>query len=252
MAKIIDLQRPDLKVILTETSTTVVTLEGGLDQITPTSLTVDTAVSGFGGLDTGSLANDTIYYLYIVYSTLVPGLVMSLSSSTPTGFTDYMKIGILSTNSTGDISVEPLFGQSTFINGIAGLGATDTNVVKFSTTIQRQTGSGLYNLDTTTALGTRVIILKNNLRIAMHAAAGFNTNTYQNITLNGITYGATTAMDFNYSVTTTASGVNAVGILKKDDILRFVRSANNPSGTGTLTIEASDLQGINNNRIRHW
>lgn len=68
----------------------------GGQQYTPTStMTLSTATTGFNGLDTGSIAANTLYYVYVVLSGGVPGLVMSLASPTtgPTGFTSWQNVG---------------------------------------------------------------------------------------------------------------------------------------------------------------
>lgn len=90
------------------TSTTVVTLNPpasganlltiGGKQYAFTSKTLSTATSGFGGIDTGVIAISSFYYVYAVVSAGVPGLVASLSSSAPTGFTSYKKVGAFYTN----------------------------------------------------------------------------------------------------------------------------------------------------------
>lgn len=56
-------------------------------------LTMDFDSTGVGGLDTGSRAADTLYYLYVVISGGVPGLIASINSSSPTGFTFATQVG---------------------------------------------------------------------------------------------------------------------------------------------------------------
>ena len=62
------------------------------------SQTLNTATSGAGGLDTGSLAASTWYYVYAIYNpaTTTPGVLMSLSATAPTlpsGYTFSSLIG---------------------------------------------------------------------------------------------------------------------------------------------------------------
>lgn len=81
------------------------------------ALTLNTGTSGIGGLDTGSIANNTLYYVYLVVNgSNVPGLVMSTSSSAPTGFTRYKYIGKTKTffGSTSLVDVNPLFVGNSF------------------------------------------------------------------------------------------------------------------------------------------
>lgn len=56
------------------------------------SLTLDSTVSGAGGLDTGSPAINTLYYVYIIYNGTTVSAIMSLSVTAPalpTGYTYY-------------------------------------------------------------------------------------------------------------------------------------------------------------------
>jgi len=57
----------------------------------PSTITVDITNSGLNGLDTGSVSNDTWYYLYVISNyTTVAGL-FSLSASNPTMPSGYVK-----------------------------------------------------------------------------------------------------------------------------------------------------------------
>ena len=62
-------------------------------------LTLDTATD----IDTGAIANDTIYYVYAVVVTGVVSLKYSLSSSAPTGYSAYRKIGAFQTDGSAEI-----------------------------------------------------------------------------------------------------------------------------------------------------
>lgn len=72
----------------------------GGQQFVTSALTVSTATSGFGGLDTGAIAASTLYYIYLVYNGTSVGGVLSLSSSAPTGFATYKQIGQFTTDSS--------------------------------------------------------------------------------------------------------------------------------------------------------
>jgi len=66
------------------------------------SLTVDASVSGAGGLDTGTVATTTWYYLWIIYNptTAITKGLFSLSNTAPTlpsGYTYYARVGAIYT-----------------------------------------------------------------------------------------------------------------------------------------------------------
>jgi hypothetical protein len=65
------------------------------------ALILSTASTGLGGLDTGSLAANTLYYVYAAVSANVVGLVASVNapSTGPTGFTQWRQIGSFRTQS---------------------------------------------------------------------------------------------------------------------------------------------------------
>ena len=54
-------------------------------------------------IDTGSVSNDTIYYVYAVVSFGIVSLKYSLSNETPTGFDAYRKIGAFQTDGIAEI-----------------------------------------------------------------------------------------------------------------------------------------------------
>ena len=90
---------------LTVSSTTQLTLVGrtvvrlgGLFKVLD-SPTLSTAVTGIGGLDTGTIAASTFYYVYAVSNGTAHGIVASTSNQLPTGFTRYKKVGAFYTNS---------------------------------------------------------------------------------------------------------------------------------------------------------
>lgn len=68
---------------------------------------VNTGVSGIGGLDTGSVAADTWYYVWLCAGTTGVGAVISTSSSAPTlpsGYDDYKRrIGAVRTDGSSDL-----------------------------------------------------------------------------------------------------------------------------------------------------
>lgn len=67
------------------------------------TLFCSTATTGAGGLDTGVVANSTLYYVYMVLSAGTSALVASTSAISPTGFPVYRKVGAFYTSTTGTI-----------------------------------------------------------------------------------------------------------------------------------------------------
>ena len=65
---------------------------GGQQYRNTADIIVDLTTTGANGLDTGSLAADTLYHLYAVLSAGSLALVASTNSTTPTGFTLFKKI----------------------------------------------------------------------------------------------------------------------------------------------------------------
>lgn len=64
-----------------------------------------TNVSGVGGIDTGAVGVNKAYFLHIVLSAGVPALVLSLSNTLPTGFTQSAVIGtVITTDGSSNIS----------------------------------------------------------------------------------------------------------------------------------------------------
>lgn len=88
------------EVVVTDTS-------GNQIVLSSINLTVDNLVSGANGLDTGSVANSTMYFYWVVYnpSTTTTAGLMSASSSSPTmpsGYTYKGLVGACATDGTAD------------------------------------------------------------------------------------------------------------------------------------------------------
>lgn len=75
------------------------------------SLTLNSALRGAGGLDTGTLANSTIYAVYVIadsYKHNSPVLMMSASATSPTmpsGYDSKRRIGFVRTNGSAQFLV---------------------------------------------------------------------------------------------------------------------------------------------------
>lgn len=104
---------------LTKISGTQIQLPLGL---APTVLTLFTSVSGVGGLDVGVIAVSSFYYVYLVNGV---SLIASLSSSLPSGFSVYRKVGAFYTDSAGVIFKVFYYGEANTV--VFGAGVTSTN-----------------------------------------------------------------------------------------------------------------------------
>jgi len=101
------------------------------------TLTVDLTVSGRGGLDTGSEAVSTPYYIYLVPDVAGTGLSAVASASDPdtgpTGFSVWKYIGAILNINTGDIKPFVQVGNTVNLSGYAG-GYSATTVSAFGWT----------------------------------------------------------------------------------------------------------------------
>lgn len=97
-----DLLEQDKFAKFTKTSNTTATLG---------SLTLNTAISGAGGLDTGTIAASTFYYVYTVIDGNTVKLIASTSATSPTGFTQYKKVGAFYTDLSSDIFKAYFYGE---------------------------------------------------------------------------------------------------------------------------------------------
>lgn len=76
------------------------------------ALTLSTTTLGAGGLDTGTIAASTFYYVYtVVTNSAVIRLVASTSATSPVGFAEYKKVGAFYTDSSSNIFKAYYFGE---------------------------------------------------------------------------------------------------------------------------------------------
>lgn len=78
------------------------------------SVTLDISVSGVGGLDTGSVAANTVYYVYVTADTSNTAFsgILSTSSTSPSGVTYFKKIGYVKTNASSNITTKGSYFSS--------------------------------------------------------------------------------------------------------------------------------------------
>ena len=92
------------------TSTTTTSLAasriniGGLQYVTTSATVLNFAVSGSGGLDTGAIAANKLYYVHAIISNGTLALLASLSKTAPTGFSNFRWTGyVITTNGSSQI-----------------------------------------------------------------------------------------------------------------------------------------------------
>lgn len=95
--------RPESIGSISKSSNTIIAIASsfvniGGRQYSTDAINISTGTSGFNGIDTGSIAINSFYYIYMVKTTAGVGGVISLSSSAPTGFTAYKLVGQCTTD----------------------------------------------------------------------------------------------------------------------------------------------------------
>ena len=227
---------------LTLSSTTQVTLVGrsvvklgGLYKVL-NSPSLSTATTGIGGLDTGAVAASTLYYVYAVSDGTTEGIVASTSSTSPSGFTRYKKVGAFYTNSSNAVSsiyqqlANVSFEQSEKID-ISTDVTTSTNLA--SGTHTDVIGSGLYSLSS-----SGITILKKCRMTALIRTTDPTGPDYARtfIYLNG----STIVFNDNYRDGSGGrAGTSILSIkLKVNDIITFAGSSGSGGTTNFILIQA--------------
>ncbi|MDH5664735.1 MAG: hypothetical protein OEY10_00355 [Nitrosopumilus sp.] len=132
---------PTYQIDVTADAITVHDDYGNMHEIKSFSDSVDLTVSGAGGLDTGSEANSTQYYLYVIFGTSGSNLLLSLSATAPTmpaGYTYKRRISSTYNDGSGDLlklaQVDNHISMLAFVNYLtAGSAATATTVTPYQT-----------------------------------------------------------------------------------------------------------------------
>lgn len=88
------------------------------------AMTIDRTVSGLGGIDAGSVAVSTFYYVYMVQSGGVAYLVASTNAQAPAGYLIHRKVGAFYTDSTGLIFKAYYFNEVNIVNLVAKVSST--------------------------------------------------------------------------------------------------------------------------------
>lgn len=153
---------------LSKTAATTVQLLASILSIGPRqyksgNLSCDLSSSGAGGLDTGSLAANTVYYLYTVIDTGSVALVASTSSSSPTGYVNSRIVGaiqvgfdsqILMVTQTNDFNTEWMDDAVTVL-GLGSVTGVTTSYRRVNDTMNMQ---GYFTIGTPAASPCGIVL----------------------------------------------------------------------------------------------
>lgn len=105
---------------VTANNASMVSATGLSIQRSGVSVIINTAVVGANGLDTGSLASSSIYYVYLIDNGSAPAALMSLSSTSPTlptGYTFSCRLSADFTDSSTHLGQIVTLGRRTTFSG---------------------------------------------------------------------------------------------------------------------------------------
>lgn len=114
---------------------------GGQQYTSSSALAADISGNGVGGLDTGSAAANTLYYVYAILDSGSLALVVSAAAPSvgPTGFTNYVLVAACLTDPSANLSESADINKATPILAEIYLGTTQTGVTTAITTIELDT-----------------------------------------------------------------------------------------------------------------
>lgn len=98
--KIVNGGTPDTQIAVTADQVMLGTSGGGTARVTSVSVSISMVSNGANGLDAGSVAAATWYYIYVIYNGSTIAGLASLSSTSPTlpaGYTYFARVGAIST-----------------------------------------------------------------------------------------------------------------------------------------------------------
>lgn len=119
-------------------SPSVITI--GAKQYQTSNLICDLSISGAGGLDTGNIQSNQLYYVYVIVELGITKLIASINSTIPVGFTLQRKIGAIQINNNVILMTANLnsdFDTDWVEAGPLVISATTTAPTKGTTTIDK-------------------------------------------------------------------------------------------------------------------
>lgn len=171
------------------------TLTLGARQYSNTSnITADLTVSGIGGLDSGSAAASTLYYIYAVENLDALALILSTSANGPSGYNNFKELGKIFTDNSiifddpvavgGEFFQRLIIGQST--NAL--LSTNGEHRYNLATAVMIKKGTGLFTLvdnpvDNSGRTEAKVLVQK--AKVSMNSQGPANVNTGRLFAKNG-------------------------------------------------------------------
>ena len=132
---------PDSKMDVTADELVLKTTTGAPALASAVSVTIDIAVSGAGGLDTGAEANSTWYYLWIIRQTATGTIAGLLSTSAtsptmPTGYSHMALVGAVYNDGSGNFRTTQSFESKVYqadVEVLNGAGVTSWTSLSIAT-----------------------------------------------------------------------------------------------------------------------
>jgi hypothetical protein len=155
---------PNYQVDVTATELVVKNSSGLPRVLSSVSVTADISTSGAGGLDTGTEANSTWYYVWVIYNgTTVSGL-LSVSATAPTlpsGYTFSALVGAIYNESGGNFRLTRGFGKRVFhadVEALNAAGVTSWTSLSIATSVPAIAvhAYGRSSIETNNLVGIRV------------------------------------------------------------------------------------------------
>jgi len=211
---------------------------GGL-QYDTSVLSCITSTAGAGGLDTGTIAASSKYYIYAVVSAGEVVLVCSLSDSAPSGFDSSTKVGFFWTDASANVdSINEKILLSGNAHGTTTKGATTTQYF-LATTISNTISP---ELGTVSPNGTDLLfytaLKKQRVIFSVDAHSnGTNTIELQAATENTQSYGRASSVNNAASQSVTLVDILEVGQTIKVDGYNY-----NALAPGFWQLQAEEIE----------
>jgi hypothetical protein len=208
---------------------------GGLGVKLDNVLSLNLSANGIGGLDTGSILPDTLYYIYAVASGTTVGLVASLSANSPSGFLVYKEIGKAISNTDSEITDPINYGEDAYqfisFHQIASTLLDLSGEAMFNLSQIQHEGSWLVNtINNVPSTRTEFWPLFNKLDIDVDWDCSTNGSSIVKINGNGVGYGSWTGTLWPSG---TASYKNRIGTINYITV-----------GTSSISIVGSDSSNL--------
>lgn len=216
---------------------------GGQGYRWSSSLACNLSTTGAGALDTGTLAANTLYWVYLVVSSNTPYLVASTSAPTsgPTGFTQYRAVGKFRTQ-FGSAAVADMAVVNLMVGAGDEIPAVNTTEWTYTTTGITSSGGGAVSVGTggsaTDALKWRRVGSAMEVQLQLTfgtSGASFGT---------GLAYRINLPTGYNFITTGLSASITGYGRLYDSNVSTYVDTCLIWGGAGNYLL-LSPLDGTN-------